>query len=186
MKFVKGEKMNVSLVLNFFRVLFLKFQYGERLKIHWVQLLGKHTSILIKGKSLVCMGKAITSRSNLNIKVENARLIISNSVFFNHNCSITALESIEIGEGSSFGNNVVIVDHDHSKSGTGFITSEIKIGNNVWVGANSVILRGTIIGDNCIIAAGSIVTGEIEENTLVYQKRNTELKKIRTKLRGTT
>jgi acetyltransferase-like isoleucine patch superfamily enzyme len=42
----------------------------------------------------------------------------------------------------------------------------IKIGNNVWIGSNSVILPGTKIGDNCIIGAGSVVRGQIPNNQI--------------------
>ena len=42
----------------------------------------------------------------------------------------------------------------------------IKVGNNVWIGGNVVVLPGVTIGDNCVIAAGSIVTHDIPANTL--------------------
>lgn len=48
---------------------------------------------------------------------------------------------------------------------------DVVIGDNVWIGANSVILRGSRIGDNAVIAAGTIVKGTVESNTLVYDKR---------------
>lgn len=42
----------------------------------------------------------------------------------------------------------------------------IVIGNNVWIGAQSIVLGGVTIGDNCVIAAGSVVTKNIPANTL--------------------
>ena len=42
----------------------------------------------------------------------------------------------------------------------------IRIGNGVWVGANSVILPGVTIGDNAVIGAGSIVTKDIPANVV--------------------
>ena len=73
--------------------------------------------------------------------------------------SVKSLEYIEIGDNCKFGNNLVIVDHDHNFRAYGnhshqnpeFLSSPIRIGNNVWVGANVTILRGTTIGDNCVI-----------------------------------
>lgn len=44
------------------------------------------------------------------------------------------------------------------------ITSPIKIGNNVYIGINSTILPGVVIGDNVIVGAGSIVTKSLESN----------------------
>lgn len=59
-----------------------------------------------------------------------------------------------------------------------FKTSPIVIGNNVWIAANSIILRGSNIGDNAVIAAGSIVKGTVPANTLYLQKKSKELIEI--------
>lgn len=73
--------------------------------------------------------------------------------------------------------NVLIYDHDHNfkvKDGLKnlvYTSSPVIIGNNVWIGANSVILRGTEVGDNSVIAAGSVVKGKIPKGTLVIQQR---------------
>lgn len=42
----------------------------------------------------------------------------------------------------------------------------IKIGNNVWIGGNTVILPNVTIGDNCVIGAGSVVTKDIPPNVV--------------------
>ena len=49
----------------------------------------------------------------------------------------------------------------------GHINEPVKIGSNVWIGANSVICPGVTIGNNAIIAAGSIVTKDIPQAVLV-------------------
>ena len=45
--------------------------------------------------------------------------------------------------------------------------AEVHIGDNVWVGARSVILPGVKIGNNVVIAAGSVVTKDVPENVMV-------------------
>ena len=73
---------------------------------------------------------------------------------------------------------MVIYDHDHiykrygEQNWNNINKSSVIIGKNVWIGANTVILKGTRIGDNSVIAAGSVIKGEIPEHTLIYQKRN--------------
>ena len=42
----------------------------------------------------------------------------------------------------------------------------IKVGNNVWIGAQVCVLPGVTIGDNCVIGAGSVVTNDIPDNSL--------------------
>ena len=54
------------------------------------------------------------------------------------------------------------------------------IGKNSWIGANSIILRGVKIGKNCVVAAGSIVSKDIPENSIYYSKRTSEIKTIQT------
>ena len=39
---------------------------------------------------------------------------------------------------------------------------EVKIGNNVWIGAGAIICPGVTIGDNCVVAAGAVVTKDLE------------------------
>jgi acetyltransferase-like isoleucine patch superfamily enzyme len=52
-----------------------------------------------------------------------------------------------------------------------FTTGSVTIGRNVWIAANVTILKGSVIGDNCIIGAGTVVKGNIPENHLVYNER---------------
>ncbi len=106
------------------------------------------------------------------------KIKIGNNVFFNSNCIIASHQEINIGDDTSFGPNVVIFDHDHDyknihgkKSGK-YKKDSIKIGKNVWVGANSIILRGVRIGDNAVIAAGTTVREDIDKNVIYYSKVN--------------
>ncbi|WP_306781645.1 acyltransferase [Agathobacter rectalis] len=83
----------------------------------------------------------------------------------NHNCSITCAKEITIGGNCNLANNIVIVDHDHNIGDTGVVaglnSKLIYIGNNVWIGANVTILKGVIIGDDAIVAAGAVVRQDI-------------------------
>ncbi len=46
-------------------------------------------------------------------------------------------------------------------------TAPVKIGDNVWIGMNAVILKGVTIGENSVVAAGSVVTKDVEPNVVV-------------------
>ncbi len=47
------------------------------------------------------------------------------------------------------------------------VVARIRIGNNVFIGARSILLPGTTIGDNCVVGAGSVVRGNIDSGTVV-------------------
>ena len=167
-------------IYNALHVLFIKAKYRNRVKMSFNQRMNLKVSLQVLGCGTLCMGKLLSNRGYLQILVSDGILVIGRGCFFNSNCCVTCLGRMVIGDRCSFGNNVVVVDHDHdfrSEAG-GFIASEVIIGDNVWVGANSVILRGSRIGDNCVIAAGSIVRGEVKSNTLFYQRRESITKDI--------
>lgn len=126
----------------------------------------------------VSIGRGFSCRRSCSINVTGGNLIIGQSVFFNQSVSINCQDEIIVGDGCIFGEGVKIYDHDHTISpGSGadrqnFSHSTVKLGNNVWLGANVIILKGVTIGENAVVAAGSIVTKSIEPNTTFYQKRS--------------
>lgn len=81
---------------------------------------------------------------------------------------IQANNSIIIGSNVGFGAGTKIIssNHSHNNHSKHDTCSSIKIGNNVFVGANSVILPTVIIGNNVVIGAGSIVTKDIPSNSI--------------------
>lgn len=81
---------------------------------------------------------------------------------------------LEIGEYCKITKGVTILTHDYSRSVLrykyGEILGEAKkviIGNNVFLGINSIILMGTQIGDNVIVGAGSVVSGKIPNDVVI-------------------
>ena len=58
-------------------------------------------------------------------------------------------------------------------------TKPIFIGDHVWIGANSTILKGVSIGDGAIVAAGAVVTKDVKPNTIVAGCPAKEIKEIK-------
>lgn len=139
------------------------------------------TKIFVSKNGTLNIGEKFRTRFNVELNVrDEAVLEIGNNVFFNSGCIVTAREKVSIGNNTIFGPNVVIYDNDHRildgrVLDNEFITKPVKIGNNVWVGAGAIILKGTVIEDNCIIAAGSIVRGIVKQNSVLVQKKYTDL-----------
>ena len=57
-------------------------------------------------------------------------------------------------------------------------TAPVKIGDNVWIGMNAVILKGVTIGDNSVVAAGAVVTKTVPPNTIVAGNPAVAVKKF--------
>jgi acetyltransferase-like isoleucine patch superfamily enzyme len=109
----------------------------------------------------------VTWRSSSLIKVGSNCLL--NGVVIQCRCRVV------VGDNCMFGAGSVVLDSDfHSLSvdavvrrgSEGAVDGAVVLGDNVWVGRNVVILKGVCIGDNSVIAAGSVVTGCVPANQL--------------------
>lgn len=161
------------------KLIWWKLRYLSRFESGFIQSLDKGFVLRISNGT-AALGKETVARRNVSLRAEGGNIKLGDKCFLNSNVSITALDSITIGNGCQIANNVVIVDHDHDykRSLASFISEPVTIGSNVWIGANCVILKGSIIGDNCVIAAGSIVRGEVKSDTMYYQRRESGSIKI--------
>ena len=74
---------------------------------------------------------------------------------------------IEIGDNVTISNNVQLITHDNSiikaLPGVTDIFGRVKIGNNCFIGARSIIMYGCELADNTIVASGSVVTKSVKE-----------------------
>ena len=182
---VKRQNIKKLIIMgyNLLRMTILKIVKRKNVMISLIQNLHPSTEIAVGGGTLL-LKNSIFTRKNVCFRVEGGILKIGTS-FFNQGCCITAMKHIEIGDDCLFGPNVVIVDHDHdytyvdNQRGNHYITDDVVIGNNVWVGANTVILRGTKIGDGCVIGAGTVIKGELKKNTVVYTQKNQQTRAIK-------
>lgn len=161
----------VKLLKSFLIVFILKIQYLGACNIPWVNSLKENIYISIGKNGFLTVIQYLITNGELHIRVsDNAHIIIGKHVFFNHNCSVTAKEEIKIGDNTAIANNVVIVDHDHQFGSNGvtdgYTIAPICIKENVWIGANSVILKGVTIGEETVIAAGSIVNKSVPAHEL--------------------
>lgn len=96
---------------------------------------------------------------------------IGKNFYTNHNCTILDGAKVEFGDNVFIAPNCVIstaghaIDSEQRSQGLE-IARPIKVGNNVWIGANVSILPGVTIGDNTIIGAGSVVNKDIPANVI--------------------
>lgn len=108
-------------------------------------------------------------------------ITIGKNVFINSCCNFQDQGGITIGDGSLIGHKTVLatLNHGFAPEDRGSLyPNPIIIGKNVWVGASTTILPGVTVGDNSIIAAGSVVTKNIPANTIVAGVPAKPIKKI--------
>ncbi|HCW6783639.1 TPA: sugar O-acetyltransferase, partial [Legionella pneumophila] len=96
---------------------------------------------------------------------------IGRNVFINQNCTLYDLGGLDIADDVMIGPNVSIITASHplepSKRRNVTIGKPIVIEKNVWIATGAVIIGGVTLGENSVVAAGSVVTKNVPPNTLV-------------------
>jgi acetyltransferase-like isoleucine patch superfamily enzyme len=96
---------------------------------------------------------------------------VGHNVFVNQNCTFYDLGGLDIGDDVLIGPNVSIITAGHplepSRRRAATIGKPIVIERGVWIAAGATIIGGVTVGENSVVAAGSIVTRDVPPNTLV-------------------
>lgn len=191
-RFFTSDFLKEFTKLNLLNTIRAKIKYKSNILIYKKcnYKVAKTAKMNIKNK--VCIARIrgnINPRSSTFIMEENSKFIVENKYSFYTGCTlkigknallkmksgvmnvdakIYCLEKIEMGEHVFIGENVIIRDSDeHYIDSSKPKSKPIKIGDNVWIGTGAMILKGVTIGNGAVIAAGSVVTKDVEEYTLV-------------------
>ncbi len=121
-----------------------------RWTVHWLGNILRSVQLFYLRLAGVKIGKNTMISLGAKIDVHRGSVFIGDNCLITHGCKILSHD----------GSMRLINPHD---SGAG----HVKIGNNVFVGVNAIILRNVTIGDNCVIGAGSVVTEDVPECSLV-------------------
>ena len=96
---------------------------------------------------------------------------VGRNVFVNQNCTFYDLGGLDIADDVMIGPNVSLITSGHPIAPSerrAFVTAKpIVIERNVWVAAGATIIGGVTVGENSVVAAGSVVTRDVPPNTLV-------------------
>lgn len=165
-----------SKIISLLKIVWYSLRYFYNLKFCGISRIHGTAKINLKcGKAI--FGKGITLKSGAYIAiVNNGELTIGDNTHVGQNCNIICHDSIKLGNRCALGPNVMIYDHDHAFGAmgleSGFRTAPVVIGDNCWIGAGVIILRGTTIGKGSVVGAGTIVKGKIPPYSLVISDRD--------------
>jgi acetyltransferase-like isoleucine patch superfamily enzyme len=122
---------------------------------------------LMSGASLTVNGVFLIY-TGCSISVNAGGRLVVGSGYASNNVTIDCFDRVVIGQGVAISKGVTIRDSDsHAINGKNEVSRPIKIGNHVWIGLNSTILKGVSIGDGAVVAAGAVVTRDVPANSLV-------------------
>lgn len=177
-------------------------EYGEGLILYGAPIVSMMENSRIRlGRRVVLCSWSTHTALGVNHPVvlrtlsPRAALLIGDDVGISGG-TICAAWRVVIGSETMLGANVTISDTDfhplspdnrrYNDEPNRIGTEEVVIGSNVFVGTNSVILKGVHIGDNSVIGASSVVTGDIPENVVAAGNPCRTLRAIARPVRGTS
>ena len=176
-------------ILIMFPNTFPEFYYElKRLQLRILARLKGANVSLGKGVKL-CRGSRVITERNCHLSIGDGTTIltgteviahskstitIGSNVFLSRMCTISAHESIEIGDHSSIGafsfildTNKAFDDIEMEIRGQGYSCKPISLGTDVWIGAHVVILPGAVIGSHSVVGANSTVRNVFPENSVI-------------------
>lgn len=146
-------------------------QHGLSLGDHVV--IGKDALVSVVGGGEMTLADGVILSDRARVVCKYGRLTVGSRSFVGIGSILVARDQISIGADCQIAENVSIRDQDH-RTGTGqalaesgYDTAPVTLGDNVWIGAGAIVLKGVTIGDNAVIGAGAVVTKDVPENTTV-------------------
>ena len=108
---------------------------------------------------------------------------VGKNFFANYNCTIIDVAKVKIGDNCQMAPNVAIYTAGHplhpvARNSMYEYGISVTIGDNVWIGGNTVIMPGVHIGSNTVIGAGSVVTKDIPDWSVAVGNPCRVIKKI--------
>jgi serine acetyltransferase len=127
-----------------------------------------------KSKGRICLGDQAWVERGAVLWAFDGSIVIQRSVYLGPYVTIYGHGGVEIGEETLVSMKATILSSNHAIPEQGKVIRQqpdellpTKIGRDVWIGANAVILGGVTIGDGAVVAAGAVVTKDVEAGAVV-------------------
>ncbi len=165
-------------------------EYGKRLRLKGMPVIfNRHGARLKLGSNVTIKSSFLSNlvglynRTIIITRASGAVIEIGDNVGIS-GATIYARKGIYIGANTAVGGNCKILDNDFhpidaeerirllqnvrgGETGDLIPAKEIYIGQNCFLGCNSIILKGTVLGNNCVVGAGAVVCGRFEDDCVI-------------------
>ncbi len=165
-------------------------EYGKRLRLKGMPVIfNRHGARLKLGSNVTIKSSFLSNlvglynRTIIITRAPGAVIEIGDNVGIS-GATIYARKGIYIGANTAVGGNCKILDNDFhpinaeerirllqnvrgGETGDLIPAKEIYIGQNCFLGCNSIILKGTVLGNNCVVGAGAVVCGRFEDDCVI-------------------
>lgn len=183
----------------------MKVRYGKGLTLKGIPVIfNKKGAQITIGNNVIIKSSFLSnlvglySRTIIITRAPGAKIVIGDNVGIS-GATIYARKGIYIGDNTAIGGNCKILDNDFHpieaeerirllKDPNGgdaleaIPTKEIHIGKNCFIGCNTLILKGSKLGDNCVVGAGAVVSGSFEDGCVIAGNPARVIKALQSKV----
>lgn len=120
------------------------------------------------------IGRGVWIGRGTAIRCHEGYLRIGDGVVFGGRDTVNCYLNVEIGDDCLFADEVYVGDFDHryedpkaTIQSQGIVKSPVRLGRDCWLGTKAIVLRGTTLGDGCVVGAATVVRGRFEGRSVV-------------------
>lgn len=142
-------------------------------QVPWSTVIGRNVVLQATDGGKLVIGSGVSIGAGSQLVAQGGALSIGRDSFIGIGCVLTSKVGLSIGCDALIAEYVTIRDQDHRFPigkrirESGFDCTPVLIGDDVWIGAKSTVLRGVKVGTGALIAARTLVRGRVAENTVV-------------------
>jgi acetyltransferase-like isoleucine patch superfamily enzyme len=174
LRFMREHGMlNLKYLRLLLRLARLKLRFGRRLQLDGFAFVGPGVTLEIGKGATLRLGRWCWIGHGSKIRVHEGEVSIGAKSVIGQECTISAFQHVSIGRECIVADRVMLIDFDHGVVEVerpirhqGIYKRDVRVGNNVWIGYGACFLRGTTVGDNCVIGTSSVITKDIPSNAV--------------------
>lgn len=152
------------------------YKSGAKLLIDGTLSLGGGSDAITGKRAFIRLGENSSMKIDGNVSLyyggdiqlfDGGKLEIGNSTYINSDCKIRVQDKVVMGEQCAISHDFTVLDSNFHTLNSKKKTAPVIIGDHVWIGTRVTILSGVEIGNDAVIAAGSVVTKCMPPHSLV-------------------
>ncbi|WP_044914237.1 MULTISPECIES: acyltransferase [unclassified Butyrivibrio] len=129
----------------------------------------------------VISGMKIGKGSRIGLRtrvIRPSKIQIGERSIINEYCHLDGRGGLTIGDDCSISiySKIITASHKANSKDFEYYEAPVSMGDHVWIGCNAIILDGSILNDGCIIGAGAVIKGTVEENAIYIGNPATKVK----------
>lgn len=167
---VRNKAWTPWYLVRYWRLLRLRLRHAHVVTEGMV-FLGRRVEIVARpGYGRVVLGRWVHVGDETRLRAHEGTLRVGDKVVFGRDDTVNCYLDVEIGARTMLADSVYITDFDHRFDDLqtpikdqGIVKSPVRIGPDCWLGVRATLLRGSVLGRGCVVAAHAVVRGEIPD-----------------------